>query len=262
MLLIGSGVLADSLAKALAGQGVGFERAPVAQAASTARALAPDLMLLAGDAANDRGAAVLGQLGQAPALVICAPEVAGLAPQTPTPRHVGYLPPEGGVTECARRVRALIELFSEEGLATCSMQQFADTVSSRAQASPTTIKVSIPTKPATPSAASAPRPKITLQGATVSASPTAVSAKAPPATAAPTSTRGAIARANPAPAAPQTTAAARPAAAAPAQAAPAIQPQPAQAKSVAKPAPIAQAAAPSVAVSQPAKPEPKKTAPI
>ncbi|HET6332499.1 MAG TPA: hypothetical protein VFG30_04770, partial [Polyangiales bacterium] len=144
LLLIGSGALADSLAKVLGGQGVMVERAASAQGAQTAHVLAPDLIVLVGDAASDRGVAVLAQLTRVsadtlvPVLVICAPELGGVISQPP-PRHVGFLSPEGGVAECARRVQAVVQLFMEEGLATCSLQELADTVAPRPKQKPTDV---------------------------------------------------------------------------------------------------------------------------
>ena len=97
------------------------------------------MLLLAGDAARDRGVLMRARLEQldrdnpVPVLVITPPELGGMATQ-PLPRHVGYLAPSGGVSECAKRVQALLELFAEEGLASCSLQQLADTVSSRVKA--------------------------------------------------------------------------------------------------------------------------------
>ena len=141
LLLIGTGALVDSLARALGSQGLVPERAASEKAAATARAVAPDLILIAGDSARDRGAIVLAKLtagssgAPLPALVICAGELGGLVPQ-PTQRHVGYLSPEGGVNECARRVCALVELVIEQGLSSCSLQQFADTVAPRTALQP------------------------------------------------------------------------------------------------------------------------------
>ena len=149
-------MFADSLAKVLGGQTLVVERAARAQGAATARVLAPDLIVLAGDAANDRGAAVIAQLAQnsrestgLPVLVICAPELGGLTPQTAPPRHVGFLSPEGGMGECARRVQAVVQLFVDEGLASCSLQQLVDTVAPPvAKTATSTAKLPTQTKPA------------------------------------------------------------------------------------------------------------------
>jgi hypothetical protein len=146
--LIGSGVLADSLASQLGA--LVSERAACDQGPAIARVLAPDLIVLAGDAAQDRGATVLAQLAQGveprvPVLVICAPNHAGLTSQ-PMARHVALLTPEGGITECARRVRAVVELFAEEGLAHCSFQQLADTVAPGVRLAPSTTATSPQTK--------------------------------------------------------------------------------------------------------------------
>lgn len=133
LLLIGSGVLADSLAKLLAGPSVVAERATCAQGPATTRVLLPDLIVLAGDAAQDRGKAMLAKLAGDPAgtpistLVIAAQDLGGLTVQ-PAPRQIAFLGLEGGTTECARRVRLVAELYFEAGLATCSLQQLVDTV--------------------------------------------------------------------------------------------------------------------------------------
>jgi tetratricopeptide (TPR) repeat protein len=126
-------VLADSLAKLLAGHGVTLERTTCEKGAPTTRVLVPDLIVLAGDAAQDRGKVMLAQLASAAAdatiatLVIAPPDLGGFAFQ-PTPSHVAFLGLEGGTSECARRILVLAELYLEEGLATCSLQQLADTV--------------------------------------------------------------------------------------------------------------------------------------
>jgi hypothetical protein len=136
LLFIGSGVLADSLAKMLSSQGMTLLRAASDHAIASARAHSPSLVVVAGDAARDRGLSIRSRFEQEnkenplPVLVILAPELGGLALQ-PLPRHVGYLAPTGGVNECAKRVQALFELFMDVGLTNCSLQQLADTVSSK-----------------------------------------------------------------------------------------------------------------------------------
>jgi len=137
LLLIGSGVLADSLAKDLTGKGTAPQRATSARAAATAATLRPALIVLAGDAAQHRGATVLAALAQAdnaslPVLVICAPLLDDTVSQQ-APRHVGFLAPEGGMSECARRIRTILELLVEEGLVTNSLQQLTTTASARAK---------------------------------------------------------------------------------------------------------------------------------
>jgi hypothetical protein len=226
-----------------------FERAACAQAASTARALAPDLIVLAGDAAHDRGAALISKLAQVPLLVICAPELGGLTPQTP-PRHIGYLSPEGGVTECARRVRAVVGLFAEEGLATCSMQQFADTVSSRTPPTASASKAPpLPSKaPALPPRPSASQTLATPKAQTVASGPPPLRAAIARAAATSTQASPTLAAAA-APRAPAPTPGAPAAATAPI--APAVQPPTAAAM---KPLVTTRAAAPNVAVAQPAAP--------
>ncbi|MEY4579012.1 MAG: hypothetical protein RL701_3715, partial [Pseudomonadota bacterium] len=70
LLLIGSGVMADSLAKVLGNQGFALQRAARDQGATSMRTLAPDLIMLAGDAAQNRGGPVLVQLNPDPQLPV------------------------------------------------------------------------------------------------------------------------------------------------------------------------------------------------
>jgi hypothetical protein len=140
------------------------ERAACDQGAAITRVVAPDLILLAGDAAQDRGVAQLAQLAKgaprAPVLVICAPDHAASMPQA-TARHVALLTPEGGVAECARRVRAAIELFVEEGLAHCSFQQLVDTVAPSTKLAPSSTATAAQAEPVSvtqPTSASVAKP--------------------------------------------------------------------------------------------------------
>lgn len=121
-------MLADSLAQNLAGPGLSLERASVNQARTASPSSPPRFIVLAGDAARDRGAAVLAQRAQAgddstPVVVICAAQPGGALPRPPSARHIAYLTPEGGVKECARRLKALVDAFTSEGLATRSLEQ-------------------------------------------------------------------------------------------------------------------------------------------
>lgn len=182
MLLVGSGVLADSLAQLLATQGLTPERAKADQAEQTARVLVPDLIVLAGDVARDRGKAMLAKLtSESPiaTVVIATPELGGLTVQM-MPRHVAFLGLEGGTGECARRIRSLAELFAEEGLATCSLQQLVDTVAPRTKpgASAATTPAVTPSV-AKPGASSAKTPAVTPSVAKPSASSTTMAAVAP-----------------------------------------------------------------------------------
>jgi hypothetical protein len=140
LLLIGDGVFADSLAKTLAGQNVDVERAGIAAAATTADVLLPDLVLLAADAAQSRGSAVLAQLQAAgrttPTLVISAAEAGGLVP-VQAAAHVAYITPAGGVIDCAGRVRAVLSALLEDQSAGASLQKLADKVAGRSKASTT-----------------------------------------------------------------------------------------------------------------------------
>src|SRR5262245_61077094 len=74
VLLIGGGALADALQKQLGNQEVAVEHAAHGQEAATARALAPDLIVIVGEAAQDRGAGVIAQLPECPVLVVCSAE--------------------------------------------------------------------------------------------------------------------------------------------------------------------------------------------
>jgi hypothetical protein len=164
LLLIGSGALADTLLNQLGGQDVVVEHAARGDEAASERAPAPELIVLAGDAAHDRGAAVIARLPQmkgkapVPVLVLCAPESDGASPE-PAQRHVGFLSPEGGIGECTRRVRVVIELFMEVGLGACSLQQLTDTAAPRPK----------PSRSATgPSPAAAPKHTPTMSHTPVS----------------------------------------------------------------------------------------------
>lgn len=178
VLLIGTGLLVDSLAKALITQGIEAVRASAEQAAARARVVTPDLVVVADDAVRDHGAAVLSQLqsGQGsaavPVLLICAPRRdAG----SQAARHVGYLSPTSGVKECARRVRALTEQLVGDGLAAESFQQRVDALTVRTQ--------SLATPPTAANHNAAPKPAVAKR-----VTATAAPIKAPPAARAATST--------------------------------------------------------------------------
>ena|GEM_PF-4254116 len=137
LLLIGDGVFADSLAKTLAGQTVDVERAGIATAATTADVLLPDLVVLAADAAQSRGSAVLTQLQAAgrttPTLVISAAEAGGLVPVQAAP-YVAYITPAGGVIDCAGRVRAVLSALIDDQSAGASLQKLVEKVAGRSKA--------------------------------------------------------------------------------------------------------------------------------
>ncbi|HKP62874.1 MAG TPA: hypothetical protein VJV78_39335, partial [Polyangiales bacterium] len=146
VLLLGGGALADALQQQLGNQEVVVEHAARGQEAATARALAPDLIVLVGDAAQDRGAGVIAHLPECPVLVVCSAE------PEPAPNHIGFLAADDDVSECVRRVQVVVELFMELGLGSCSLQQLTDTAAPRPKPKPAAAvaaPVVAPTKPPT-----------------------------------------------------------------------------------------------------------------
>lgn len=133
VLLVGSGVVADAVAQRLERDGLEVDRANCAQAAQLAQVAAPDLVILAGDAAKDGGAGVLERLvsetatAQLPVLVLCGPQVGKLSPHRMR-SHVATLAPEGGIAEAVRRIRLLLERIARDELAADPLQKRVDEV--------------------------------------------------------------------------------------------------------------------------------------
>jgi hypothetical protein len=139
VVLVGQGVLADALARRLPRVGLELERANAAQAAQHARVIAPDLLVLVGDAAGDGGKRVLAQLAtdtsvaELPVLVICGPSLATLG-GIGLRKTVAALAPEGGIDVCALRIQQLIEALAGQGLGGQTLQQKVDAVAAKPKA--------------------------------------------------------------------------------------------------------------------------------
>jgi tetratricopeptide (TPR) repeat protein len=125
------------------------------------QAAAPELIVLVGDAAQERGAAQLRVLSQQrgaesiPVVVICALQPGALEAQ-PLPYRVGILTTDCGMLECARRIRALLGHLVTEGLSG-SLQQLVDTLSPPTAAGSATVrKLAAPARPAAAAARNVP----------------------------------------------------------------------------------------------------------
>jgi hypothetical protein len=151
------------------------------------QAAAPELIVLVGDAAQERGAAQLRVLAQQraaesiPVVVICALQPGALEAQ-PLPYRVGILTTDCGMPECARRIRVLLGHLVTEGLSG-SLQQLVDTLSPpTAAGSATARKPAAPARPAAavartvPNARTAERPTQRRQATLPMGLPLALSA--------------------------------------------------------------------------------------
>ncbi|HKP59276.1 MAG TPA: hypothetical protein VJV78_21280, partial [Polyangiales bacterium] len=173
MLLVGSGVLADSLAQHLTTPELKPVRTPRERLLVAMSALEPELIILIADAAKERGGPVLEELGSEapPVVVVCAAHVGVLEPK-PLPPRAATLTPEGGMVECARRLRVILGRVVAGELEQIGLQQIADETSR--SASSATIKAAV-----VPKAASSPKmPAVTPPTAAAAASPKAAAAPA------------------------------------------------------------------------------------
>jgi len=136
ILLVGNGVLAESLAQHLNVPDVELVRTQRERAREIAQVVVPDLAVLVGDAAEEHGAPWIDQLGAdaPPIVVVCAPKA--LMPRPQLPPRAAILTPGGGVAECARRLRAVLQRVAAGRLARVGMQQLVDETAQRVAGAP------------------------------------------------------------------------------------------------------------------------------
>src|SRR5689334_6258160 len=113
-MVVGRGVLLDALARRLSSEGIELVHGARDEVAKIARVSAPDLILIGGDAASDRGGHLVEMLGAndfalgQPVVVLAGASLRALG-GVALRSNVAGLVPEGGLELCARRVRRLIE---------------------------------------------------------------------------------------------------------------------------------------------------------
>jgi hypothetical protein len=171
-LLVGNGVLADSLAQHVTTPEVKPARIAQEGVIAAIEAEPRELVVLVADAANERGMpvvrAITARFGAEapPILVVCAPQLAALSAQ-PMPAGAAVLTPRGGMIECARRIRGVLAGLRSGALAQSTLQQLADDASQptaaslRPRAAPAQRAASLP--------AAAPRQRVQISASIDSA---------------------------------------------------------------------------------------------
>jgi hypothetical protein len=110
--------------------------------------VAAHLAVLVGDAASERGAPLIRETlqrfgNEAPRIVVVtAPQIGMLSPQ-PMPAGAALLTPEGGMVECARRLRALLDRLQSADASQSSLQELTDATSRKATAANATKPKSV-----------------------------------------------------------------------------------------------------------------------
>lgn len=186
--MIGGGALPESLAKHLANDGVECARAAKDKAVAVAQATTPDLVVLAGDAAHDRGTSVVTQLTKSnsfggPIVVVCAAQLGVMNPPIMS-RQVAILVPAGGVIQTAQRVRDVFDRVLADPQAQSRLQELVD--AAVAAPTPAAIGGAGTNRPSSPGRfPKLGAAKSVTPGAPASLGPSKVEAASPPVAAAP-----------------------------------------------------------------------------